>query len=223
LLDEAFAALSQSGTTMAKTTSFDEQANDYDAWFEKHPDLYLAEIEAVRSFIPASGSGVEIGVGSGRFAAPLGIPIGVDPAPRMAALARQRGVEVLDGVAEALPFADGSFDFAVMVTVICFLDDVALAFREACRILKPSGILVIGFIDRESELGRRYSQKKEQSSFYRDAIFYSACELEELLTRAGFSVFAYRQTLVPGETTDLTVREGHGSGGFVVVQAHKSA
>lgn len=208
--------------TMAMSTTFDEQVIEYDTWFEKHPDYYLAELEAVRSFIPASGSGVEIGVGTGRFAAPLGIPIGVEPAPRMANLARHRGIEVVPGMAEDLPFADGSFDFAVMVTVVCFLDDVAQAFREACRILNPNGTLIIGFIDRESGLGRHYSQKKEQSPFYHAATFYSVKELERLLTEADFSGFAYRQTLMPGETTDLTVREGYGSGGFVVIQAHKT-
>ena len=212
----------QPGIAMTKKNPFDEQANDYDAWFEKHRDLYLVELEAVRGVTPASGSGVEIGVGTGRFAAPLGIPIAVEPAPRMAELARQRGIDVLENFAEALPFADGSFDFAVMVTVVCFLNDAGEAFREACRILKPHGTLVIGFIDRESELGRRYSQKKDQSRFYHDATFYSVSELEALLTSAGFSGFTYRQTLVPGETTDLTVREGHGSGGFVAVQAHKT-
>lgn len=208
--------------TMTRTTTFDEQVNNYDAWFERHPDLYLAELEAVRSFIPASGSGVEIGVGTGRFAAPLGIPIGVEPAPRMAELARQRGIEVLEAFAEALPFADDSFDFAVMVTVVCFLEDVAKAFREVCRILKPNGTLVIGFIDRESELAQHYSQKKEQSRFYRDAIFYSVSELVVLLTKAGFSDFAYRQTLIPEETTNMTVKEGYGSGGFVVIRADKT-
>ena len=101
-----------------------------------------------------------------------------------------------------------------MVTVVCFLNDAGQAFREACRILKPHGILVIGFIDRESELGRRYSRKKDQSRFYRDATFYSVSELEALLTRAGFSGFAYRQTLMPGETTDLTVREGTAAAGL---------
>lgn len=207
---------------MTKTAPFDEQAIDYDAWFEKHPDLYLAELEAVRSVIPASGSGVEIGVGTGRFAAFLGIPLGVEPAPRMADLARMRGIEVLEGTAEALPLADDSYDFAIMVTVVCFLDDVAQAFREACRILKPRGTLVIGFIDRESKLGQHYSQRKDQSRFYRDATFYSVSELEELLTKAGFSDFAYRQSLLPGNTTELSTLEGHGSGGFVVIQAHKT-
>jgi SAM-dependent methyltransferase len=206
---------------MPKTAPFDDQTNEYDAWFEKHPDLFQAELETVRSFIPASGVGVEIGVGTGRFAALLGIHIGVEPAPRMAELARQRGIQVLEGAAEALPFFDSSYDFAVMVTVVCFLDDLSLAFREACRILRPNGTLVIGFIDRESELGRQYSQKMNQSRFYRDATFYSVSELEALLTKAGFSNFAYRQTVVPGEATDLTVRDGHGSGGFVVIRAQK--
>lgn len=204
------------------TNPFDEQAVEYDAWFEMHRDLYLAELAAVRSFIPANGSGIEIGVGTGRFAGPLGIPLGVEPSPRMARLARQRGIEVIAGVAENLPLADNRFDFAIMVTVVCFLNDLTQAFQEAFRILKPKGTLVIGFIDRESELGRHYRQKKDQSRFYRDATFYSVRELEAFLTQADFSNFDYRQTLLPGETTGLSVRAGHGSGGFVVIQAHKT-
>lgn len=207
---------------MTTTNTFNEQTDEYDAWFEKHRDLYLAELAAVRSFIPASGSGIEIGVGTGRFAGPLEIPMGVEPSPRMAKLARQRGIEVIEGVAENLPFADNNFDFVVMVTVVCFLDDVTQAFQEIFRILKPNGTLVIGFIDRESELGMHYSQKKGQSRFHRDATFYSVSELEALLTKAGFSNFDYRQTLLPGETTDLSVGGGHGNGGFVVIQAYKT-
>lgn len=208
---------------MAKITAFDRHAAEYDAWFKKHDGLYQAELEALRAFIPASGHGVEIGVGTGRFAVPLGVSVGVEPSLQMAELARQRGIEVLEGQAEALPLPDNSFDFAVMVTVVCFLDDVAKAFKEAWRILKPGGSLVVGFIDRESELGQQYSQKKEQNRFYHDATIYSVGELEELLTKANFSGFVYRQTLLPGEITGHDVMEGHGSGGFVVIQARKTA
>lgn len=208
-------------TIMAKITPFDEQAIEYDAWFDTHTELYQAELEALRTLVPAAGRGVEIGVGTGRFAVPLGISIGVEPSPGMAELARQRGVEVLAGVAEALPFADNSFDYALMVTVVCFLDDVAKAFRKVWRILKPGGSLIVGFIDRESDLGRSYEQKKEQSIFYRDATFYSVSDLVVLLTHAGFTGFSYRQTLSAGEPPDLTVREGFGNGGFVVIRAQK--
>lgn len=208
-------------TIMTKTTAFDEQPNDYDSWFEMHHDLYQAELAAIYAAVPKSGHGVEIGVGTGRFAAPLCISIGVDPSPGMAELARQRGVEVLEGVAEALPLADNSFDYALMVTVVCFLDDLPKAFREAWRILRPGGILVVGFIDRESALGRSYEQKQEQSVFYRDATFYSVSDLVVLLHRTGFADFSYWQTLLPGEPPDVIVHEGFGAGGFVVIRAQK--
>lgn len=203
---------------MVKTAVFDENAAAYDSWFDENRLLYRAELEAVKGFIPSEGMGVEIGVGTGRFAVPLGIAIGLEPSPRMATLARQRGVEVLEGVAEALPFAARAFDFALMVTTVCFLDDVTRAFCEAYRILKPQGVLIVGFIDRDSELGRRYSQRKEQSRFYRGATFYSVAELEIRLTEAGFAGFNYRQTLFPGQ---VTVADGYDKGSFVVVRAIK--
>lgn len=207
---------------MSNVAPFEEQATAYDAWFDRHDDLYRAELEAVCSLLPAGGHGVEIGVGTGRFATRLGIPVGVEPSPCMAALARQRGVAVHIGVAEALPFADGSVDYALMVTVICFLDDVGKAFREAHRVLKLQGCLVVAFIDKESALGRLYALRKEQSQFYRDATFYSVDEVEALLLEAGFSGFVYRQTLLADAASSLTVKDGHGSGGFVVIRAHKA-
>jgi ubiquinone/menaquinone biosynthesis C-methylase UbiE len=206
---------------VAMKSSFNENATDYDIWFDNNNDLYQAELNALRFFIPENKNGIEIGVGTGRFAVPLGIRIGIEPAPQMAELARQRGVEVVEGIAEALPCADSSFDFAVMVTAVCFLDDVLQAFREAFRILKPGGLLIVGFIDRESELGRKYNQKKVYSMFYRDATFYHVSDLVVFLTHAGFTGFSYRQTISAGEPPDLTVREGFGDGGFVVIKAHK--
>lgn len=206
---------------MIKTSAFDENVSAYDAWFDTNRQLYLAEFEAVRGFIPPHGTGVEIGVGTGRFAASLGITVGVEPSPGMAELARKRGVEVVEGVAESLPFGDETFDFALMVTVVCFLDDVTRAFRETGRILRPHGALIVGFIDGESELGRKYSTKKEESRFYRDATFFSVTELERYMRQADFSRFAYRQTLFPDRPDPQHVEDGHGKGSFVVVRAVK--
>lgn len=150
---------------MARIATFDEHAEQYDAWFDRHREIYLAELAAVRELIPVGGKGVEIGIGTGRFAGPLGIPVGVEPSPRMAELARRHGLLVFEATAEALPFSDGEFDFVLMVTVICFLDDVELALREAHRVLRPEGALVIGFIDRESALGRQYRLKRIEACF----------------------------------------------------------
>jgi len=206
---------------MARIATFDEHAEQYDAWFDRHREIYLAELAAVRELIPVGGKGVEIGIGTGRFAGPLGIPVGVEPSPRMAELARRRGLLVFEATAEALPFSDGEFDFVLMVTVICFLDDVELALREAHRVLRPEGALVIGFIDRESALGRQYRLKKDRSLFYRDAAFYSVQDVESMLSRAGFSDFEYRQTLFRDSSSGLSVEEGHGRGSFVVVRGSK--
>jgi SAM-dependent methyltransferase len=206
---------------MAKITPFNENVAAYDGWFDKNRESYLAELAAVREFVPPGGKGVEIGVGTGRFAGPLDIRVGVEPSPPMAEMARQRGIRVFEATAEALPFADGEYDFALMVTVVCFLDDLGQAFREVHRILKPGGILIIGFIDRESELGRQYVREKDQSRFYRDAVFYSIGELEKFLTGAGFSNFTYRQTLFADSAHSPIAEEGYGRGSFVVVRASR--
>ncbi len=208
---------------MAGVESFDRNVSRYEQWFIDHPFAYLSEVRAVRELLP-KGSGIEIGVGTGRFAAPLGITRGVEPSRAMAELARRKGIEVLSGVAEKLPFADNEFDFALMVTTVCFLDDRDLAFSEARRVLKPGGSFVIGFVDRESPLGREYEKRKDKSAFYTDATFYAATEIADHLAEAGFGGFAFRQTLfTPLDEMEEAdpVREGHGRGSFVVVRGIK--
>jgi ubiquinone/menaquinone biosynthesis C-methylase UbiE len=161
-------------------------------------------------------------VGSGRFAAPLGIEVGVDPSPAMLRLALGRGIQAVQGTAEALPFADDSFDHALVVTTICFVDSPAAMLAEAHRVLRPGGTLVIGFVDRESALGRDYLAHQAESVFYREARFVSADEVAQLLPAAGFSIVAWAQTLFRplAETVDIEpVRPGRGAGAFVVTAA----
>ena len=207
---------------MARDAPFERHTDRYEAWFERHDAAYVAELLALRPFVPMTGRGLEIGVGSGRFAAPLGIQAGIDPSPAMLALAQARGIEVFEGVAEDLPFADDGFDHALVVTTLCFVDSPATTLAQARRVLRPDGILVIGFIDRESPLGRAYEANKADSVFYRDATFRSADDVERLLVEAGFSVQAWGQTLSrPLQATDdiEPVRPGRGACAFVVVQA----
>ena len=100
---------------MARIEPFEAHTERYEAWFERHDAAYISELLALRPFVPLTGRGLEIGVGSGRFAAPLGVQVGIDPSRAMLDRARARGIEVLEGIAEDLPFADDSFDHALVV------------------------------------------------------------------------------------------------------------
>lgn len=208
---------------MPKIEAFEKYSKEYDQWFNNHPDLYAVEIEAIRRLIPATGAeGMEVGVGSGKFAVPLGIKVGVEPSEKMASLARLQGIDVHSGVAEDLPFSDGRFDFVMMVTTICFVDDIVKSLKEAFRVLKTDGFIIIGFVDKESEVGKQYSEKKENSRFYKDATFFSVPEVLSYLNVSGFVISNVLQTLIPGEIPN-TILEGFGRGSFVVIKGIKKS
>jgi SAM-dependent methyltransferase len=207
---------------MPKTAPFEAHHRRYDNWFVRHAAAYQSELLAVRALLPWRGLGLAVGVGTGRFAAPLGVQMGIDPAREVLDYATNRGISTVQASAEALPFADSSFDYALSVTTICFVDDARAMLSEAYRVLKPGGGLVIGFIDRTSDLGQHYLAHQAENVFYREATFYSALEVEKLLRDTGFTEPVWVQTL--SKTLDETdeiepLRVGYGQGAFVVIKA----
>ncbi len=207
---------------MSKTGPFEENPEYYDEWFERNREKYEIELKTIKQLMPDRFShALEVGVGTGRFAESLNIATGLEPSPRMAELARKRGIHVCQGVAENLPFPNGGFDLLLMVTTICFVDDLARSLREAYRVLLQGGYILLGFVDRESELGREYQARRSESRFYREATFYSGDEIVESLHDAGFSNIESRQSIFPEEERVRRVREGYGEGSFVVFRARK--
>ena len=210
---------------MARTAPFETHHRRYDDWFVDHEAAYHSELLSVRALLPWRGLGLAIGVGTGRFAAPLGVRIGIDPACEVLDYAKRRGITAVQAVAEALPFADSSFDYALSITTICFVDDASVMLSEAYRVLKPGAGLVIGFIDRDSNLGQHYLAHQAENVFYREATFYSAIEVEQLLQSTGFTAPVWVQTLTKpldhtGEIEPL--HPGYGDAAFVVVRAHRA-
>ncbi|MFB6153888.1 MAG: class I SAM-dependent methyltransferase, partial [Halodesulfurarchaeum sp.] len=180
---------------MPRTDPFEEHTDRYEAWFDAHEPAYESEVAALEQLIGDPGTGLEIGVGTGRFGAPLGIQVGVDPAMEMLEYARRRGIDAVRGIAEALPVADTRFDTALIVTTICFVEDIAQTLAEAYRVLRPGGALVLGYIDKDSPVGTRYQATKADNPFYRDATFVSTEELVAALETAGFTAFEFVQTI----------------------------
>ena len=73
---------------MENINVFEENAHKYDQWFDENAHAYESQLLALKRFIPPVGKGIEIGVDTGRFAAPLGIRVGVEPAKEMVEAAR---------------------------------------------------------------------------------------------------------------------------------------
>lgn len=147
---------------MATTDPFDGVAAQYDAWYDSPEGraLFDQEVEAlllVKGRVP--GRWLEVGVGTGRFAAAFGVQDGVDPSLSMRSLAAQRGIRAQEGAAEALPYDDGSFDGVLVVATLCFTTDPARSLREFTRVLRPGGALVIGLIPSASPWGQEYARK----------------------------------------------------------------
>ena len=100
----------------------------------------------------ATGDVLEVAIGTGRNAhyfAPAVRLAGVDISPRMLARAKRRAlalgrtVELGVGDAEALKFADASFDTVVFSLALCSIRDDRAAVHEAMRVLRPGGRLLL--------------------------------------------------------------------------------
>jgi len=164
---------------------------------------------------------MEVGVGSGRFAAPLGIKFGVEPSKKMAEIARKRGIEVVETTAEEMNFEE-EFDFILMVTTICFVKDSLKTIQNCYRALKKGGYLLIAFVDKNSPLGKTYEKNKNRSKFYAPATFFSKEDIINLMKKAGFSEFECKENLY-GDTLDnlkFEINDCNG-GAFKVIRGRK--
>jgi SAM-dependent methyltransferase len=209
---------------------FDAVAADYDAWFEgAGKAVFDIEVRAFKYILPAlPRPWLEVGVGSGRFARALGIEVGLDPSLRVAEMARERGVAVVLGTAERLPFAERVFGALFLVVTFCFVASRLDALREAHRVLAPGGKVVLGLVLSDSPWGRLYQEKKVQGHrYYKHATFCSYAEVTRLLEGAGFSVERVTSTLFqePGRVERMeSPRPGFSpDGGFTIIVAGKTA
>ncbi len=166
---------------------FNRYAERYDSWYDRHGEWFRKEVELIRRVAGKFERGLEVGVGTGRFAKELGIRYGIDLADEMLRLAKSRGVDVLKADAGKLPFKDETFDLVLFAFTLCFLEHPASALKEAKRVLRKGGKLVICGVPADSKLGEEYAKRRD-SPFYERARLYTVKELLEMLEGIGLRI-----------------------------------
>jgi len=206
---------------MLRNKAFIQNTDKYDDWFDRNSVAYQCELKAFQK-LGIKGRSIEIGVGTGKFAEPLGITMGIEPTSQMYSRAKALGIDIIEAIAEDLPLQNNCFDWVMMVTTICFVTDPEKCMKEIYRIAKQGGKCAIGLVDKDTELGKLYLAKKDKSEFYKEATFYSSDEVITIMKRAGFTNIGAFQTLTG--TSANTLQEpvnGYGKGGFVVIYGEK--
>ncbi len=127
----------QEGRSQAHVRPYDQRFNDYRSIWHDKPVLRKLYSEFYRRMADAchDGSTLEIGGGSGNFKefAPHVVSTDVLFAPWLDSTCD----------AQALPFKDAAFDNMVMIDVFHHLERPTVFLREALRVLKPGGRLVM--------------------------------------------------------------------------------
>jgi ubiquinone/menaquinone biosynthesis C-methylase UbiE len=211
---------------MLQSLPFNDHVAEYEDWYKKYPFVFRSEVAAIKEFLPRGENirGIEVGLGTGRFAKALGIKDGIEPAENMRSVAEGKGIFVLNAVAEHLPYKSLQFDFVLMNFCISYFEDVPEAFKEAHRVLKRGGCLIAGFIDKNSRIGRFYQERKPESVFYKKANFYTVPRIEKELKNAGFKKLQFLQTLFHDLDVIKSIQKplpGHGKGSYVLIKAIK--
>lgn len=213
---------------MKDSSPFDLLAEEYDSWFDKDGRLIfeteLLALKKVLQFLPKPW--LEIGIGSGRFAQALGIEVGIDPSKRLLEIAKRRGVEVYQARGEDKFFKEESFGTVFLIVTLCFVESPIEVLKEANRILKPEGKIVLGLVLKDSPWGKLYIAKKmEGHRFYKYAKFYSFKEIDKLLSDSGFKIEMVVSTLFqePNNVKEIEVpKDGFcESAGFTVIVGSK--
>lgn len=141
---------------------------------------------------------LDVGCGDGALTRKLhargGEAVGIDSnAAMIAAAADIGGGYFLVANGERLPFADGTFDLVVAITVLCVSERRDILLSEMARVLRPGGRLVIGELGAWSWWAMlRRIRGWFGNTLWRKAHFFTPRELEKHIRHAGLEVAKMR-------------------------------
>ena len=212
------------------TRVFDVFAERYDAWYDKPfgKSAFNLEIACITSLYKSlKQPSLEIGVGTGRFAEVLKIKYGIDSSVGVLGFAKKRGITVIRGKGEELPFLDKSFGAIFIIVTLCFVDEPIKVLEEASRVLRDDGYIILGLILRESPWANFYMREGSAGNvFYKVARFYSLNELEAMLQKTNLKITEASSTIFEAPTEKPLRFENPRKGcyknaGFVAIKTQK--
>jgi SAM-dependent methyltransferase len=131
-------------------------AEIYDAHFVPALFAQWGPVVAAEAGVRKGDRVLDVACGTGaltlavaEIAGPSGSVVGLDANPEMLAVARRKPAEIewIEGMAEALPLPDNSFDAMVSQFGLMFFEDKPKALTEMMRVLKPGGRLAVAVCD----------------------------------------------------------------------------
>jgi len=121
----------------------------------RYGEIQRGKYDVVLANIANTNCILDIGCGTGMLLDQLGerarLVVGVDMSVKMLRAAKKRAPSAFLVLADAdhLPFADGSFDVAVSVTLLQNMPDPSKTVREVARVLQPNGTAIITSLKRK--------------------------------------------------------------------------
>ncbi|MDI6820153.1 MAG: class I SAM-dependent methyltransferase [Candidatus Hodarchaeaceae archaeon] len=125
---------------------YDLTAYMYD---QRYGEIQRKKYQVLAKNLPRANRALDVGCGTGMFLSLLSqkakFIVGIDMSAEMLQIARKRaaGAALVQADADNLPFADGSFDVIVSVTLLQNMPDPAFTVREFARVLRPAGIAMM--------------------------------------------------------------------------------
>jgi SAM-dependent methyltransferase len=187
---------------------FAARVTEYDAWYQTPRGRWIGDSEFTllsRMLKPEpAASLIDIGCGTGYFTRHFarlmhGQVVGIDPDEESLRFARAHAVggeRYENARGEALPFADGAFDFSVSVAALCFIADERQAVKEMLRVTRVR--FAIGLLNRHSLLWRQKGCGGGKGA-YQEAHWHAATEVRALFAGLPVTNLQLRSAIVlPG-------------------------
>lgn len=153
---------------------------------------------------------LDVGCGTGQYvrrANELGFSAsGLEPAEAMrkAAIEKNPGSAILDGVATELPFPDTQFDLVICIEVVRYLHraDIRQALREMHRVLMPGGTMFLTTVNKYAADGfymhhrlRKLFNGRRAGAAVPHCEFMTPAGVADELREAGFTTVVQRGVL----------------------------